>query len=250
MKTFIYTEFLYINKKDFLYIHITKYSKMPEILPNNLAILGYSGGVLAEQFETLTALSFAGGITIVRNESVKRCDVPFQTHLAYEEIMCEQIVKSSFSGYLFGSTKPGTKQFLFQFYNELWSLCTEHYVNLIHPLAVMASTVKKGQGLFVEPLSRVGAYSQIGFGVNIHSLSSLGHHNVIGDFSTIQPGCTLAGLVVVGSGTTIGPGTTVFYGVKIGKNCVIGGGSTVIHDIPDNCLAYGSPCRVVRKNVE
>ncbi len=32
----------------------------------------------------------------------------------------------------------------------------------------------------------------------------------------------------------------------IGSNVVIGGGSVVTRDIPDNCVAAGNPCRVVR----
>lgn len=217
-------------------------------LPKNIAILGYSGGVLAELFETLLALRFQGSVTIVRNESNKRNDANFRTEVPFYEIICNQSNQPALSGYLLGSTKPSTKQFLFNFYHKLWNVKHNEFVQVIHPSAVIASTVKKSQGLHIEALSRVGSYSEIGFGVNIHSLSSVGHHNIIGDFSTVQPGCTLAGLVQVGSGTTIGPGTTVFYGIKVGKNCTIGGGSTVMKDIPDNCLAYGNPCKVIRRN--
>jgi maltose O-acetyltransferase len=31
---------------------------------------------------------------------------------------------------------------------------------------------------------------------------------------------------------------------------VIGAGSVVTHDIPDNCFAAGSPCRVIREITE
>ena len=36
-------------------------------------------------------------------------------------------------------------------------------------------------------------------------------------------------------------------GVTIGSNVVIGGGSVVTHDIPDNVIAVGNPCRVLRE---
>jgi acetyltransferase-like isoleucine patch superfamily enzyme len=36
--------------------------------------------------------------------------------------------------------------------------------------------------------------------------------------------------------------------VKIGKNCVIGAGSIVTKDIPDDVIAYGSPCKIIREN--
>lgn len=37
-------------------------------------------------------------------------------------------------------------------------------------------------------------------------------------------------------------------GVTVGDNVVIGAGSVVTRDIPSNVVAYGSPCRVMRKN--
>ena len=36
-------------------------------------------------------------------------------------------------------------------------------------------------------------------------------------------------------------------GVHIGKNAVIGAGSVVTKDIPDNVVAVGNPCRVLRE---
>ena len=36
--------------------------------------------------------------------------------------------------------------------------------------------------------------------------------------------------------------------VKIGNNVVIGAGSVVTKDVPDDVIAYGNPCRVVREN--
>ena len=39
-------------------------------------------------------------------------------------------------------------------------------------------------------------------------------------------------------------------GVTIGNNAVIGAGSVVIKNIPDNALAVGNPCRVIRMITE
>jgi maltose O-acetyltransferase len=35
-------------------------------------------------------------------------------------------------------------------------------------------------------------------------------------------------------------------GKKIGSNVVIGAGSVVSRDIPDNCVAFGNPCKPYR----
>ncbi len=53
--------------------------------------------------------------------------------------------------------------------------------------------------------------------------------------------------IKVGNDCWFGASVTVLPGVTIGNNCVIGAGSVVTKDIPDNSLAYGNPCRVIRK---
>lgn len=39
---------------------------------------------------------------------------------------------------------------------------------------------------------------------------------------------------------------TVLTGVTIGNNVTIEAGSVVTRDIPDNTLAVGNPCRVIK----
>lgn len=45
----------------------------------------------------------------------------------------------------------------------------------------------------------------------------------------------------------IGGGVIILPGVTIGKNSVIGAGSVVTKSIPENCVAVGNPCRIIRK---
>ena len=45
----------------------------------------------------------------------------------------------------------------------------------------------------------------------------------------------------------VGGGVIILPGVKIGKGSVIGAGSVVVKDIPENCVAVGNPCKVIRK---
>ena len=55
--------------------------------------------------------------------------------------------------------------------------------------------------------------------------------------------------VIIGNNVWIGGGAILLPGVHIGDNVVIGAGSVVTRDIPDNTVACGNPCRVVRRNV-
>ena len=52
--------------------------------------------------------------------------------------------------------------------------------------------------------------------------------------------------VHIGNNVWIGAGAVVLPGVKIGDNSIIGAGSVVTKDIPENVVAVGNPCKVMR----
>ena len=52
--------------------------------------------------------------------------------------------------------------------------------------------------------------------------------------------------ITIGDNVWIGGSASIMPGVTIGSNVVIGGGSVVTRDIPDNVIAAGNPCRVLR----
>ena len=56
--------------------------------------------------------------------------------------------------------------------------------------------------------------------------------------------------VTIGDNVWIGGSSTVLPGVTIGNNVVIGAGSVVTKDVPDNVIAAGNPCRVIRTITE
>ena len=53
--------------------------------------------------------------------------------------------------------------------------------------------------------------------------------------------------IKIGNGCWLGGGVIVLLGVTIGDGSVIGAGSVVTKDIPQNSLAVGNPCHVIRK---
>ena len=54
------------------------------------------------------------------------------------------------------------------------------------------------------------------------------------------------GEVSIGDNTWIGENVAIIS-CKIGKHCIIGANSTVNKDIPDYCVAVGSPAKIVKK---
>lgn len=53
--------------------------------------------------------------------------------------------------------------------------------------------------------------------------------------------------ITIGNNVWIGGNVVILPGVTIGDNVVVGAGSVVTKDLPDNVLAFGNPCRVVRE---
>ena len=125
----------------------------------------------------------------------------------------------------------------------------EKFINIIHDGLDISNTSKLGRGVLINSKVSIAAHTTIGDFVSINRHVSIGHHTNIGDYCSINPGVNIAGNVTIGEGTTIGMGTNILHTVKIGKNSIIGSGSVVTKDIPDNVVAYGSPCKIIRDNV-
>jgi sugar O-acyltransferase (sialic acid O-acetyltransferase NeuD family) len=214
---------------------------------DEINILGYSGSYLALLFETLISLNFKGKVNIVKNEKEKRAPAPFEVAVNFSEVHFSEIKIPPKNGFIFCSNKPSTKKFLFDFYKKIWKISESDFFSVAHPSAIVASTVSNKGGLYLEPLSVISTYSQIGFGVTINRNSSVGHHNKIGDFCSVHPGSNLCGHVEISENVTVGAGTTIFPKVKIGKNTIIGGGSVVTKNLPENVLAFGNPCKIIKQ---
>lgn len=53
--------------------------------------------------------------------------------------------------------------------------------------------------------------------------------------------------ITIGNNVWIGGNAVINPGVTIGDNVVIGSGSIITHSIPDNVVAVGNPCHVLRE---
>lgn len=117
----------------------------------------------------------------------------------------------------------------------------------VHPSAIVSAYSEIGEGSVVMQQAVVQSSCKIGKHCIINTSASVDHDCVVGDFVHISPNATICGGVTIGEGTWIGAGTTVIQGVKIGKWCVIGAGSVVTKDIPDNMLAVGNRCKIIKQ---
>ena len=60
-------------------------------------------------------------------------------------------------------------------------------------------------------------------------------------------GYAYASPIIIGNNVWIGGNVVVLPGVTIGANTVIGAGSVVNRNIPENVIAAGNPCKVLKR---
>ena len=127
-----------------------------------------------------------------------------------------------------------------------------------------------GEGCYIEPPfhSHWGGH-HCHFGKNVYANFNLtcvdDTHIYVGDYTMFGPNVVLATAghpicpelrekvyqynmpVRIGKNCWLGAGVVVVPGVTIGDNVVIGAGSVVTKEIPDNVIAVGNPCKVLRE---
>jgi len=120
------------------------------------------------------------------------------------------------------------------------------FITAVHPSALIGRGVSIGEGTVIMPGVAINADTRIGRHCIANTSSSIDHDCVVEDFSSVAPGVVMGGNVTVRTSTAIGLGSRIIQRVVIGQNTVIGAGALVTKSLPDNIVAYGSPCRFIR----
>ena len=127
-----------------------------------------------------------------------------------------------------------------------------------------------GEDCYIEPPFHANwGGHHVHFGKNIYANFNLtlvdDTHIYVGDYTLFGPNVTVAtaghpilpelrekayqynASVRIGRNCWIGAGVIIVPGITIGDNVVVGAGSVVTKDLPDNVVAVGNPCRVLRQ---
>jgi sugar O-acyltransferase (sialic acid O-acetyltransferase NeuD family) len=135
---------------------------------------------------------------------------------------------------------PVRKRILEELTLEEFSLAT-----IIHPSAVIASSVVIEEGSCVFAGAILNPYVNIGKGVIVNTSASIDHHSSIASFTHICPGAVLAGDVKVGEGCFVGTGAVISNQITITNEVALGAGAVVVKSIDEVGTYVGVPARKI-----
>ncbi len=121
----------------------------------------------------------------------------------------------------------------------------------VHFTSLVLGADKITKGFMCDPGDSPNCYIQafhgIQFGSNVEIAPGcrlISSNHDLDDFSKAMPS---KGPIIIGDNVWIGANCVILPGVQIGSNVVIGAGSIVTKNIPDNSIAVGNPCRVIKE---
>jgi sugar O-acyltransferase (sialic acid O-acetyltransferase NeuD family) len=212
-------------------------------METKLLIIGKGDNIITMVLDNLCSNNINPKVTVYNN-----LNLPIINLFHHDDFKVEILTKinlSDYDSYVLGVYQPKLK---IKIVKEL-GLTTDGFINVIHDGLDISQMSTIGRGTLINSKVSIAAHTKIGDFVSINRHVSIGHHTTIGDYCSINPGTNIAGNVIIGEGTTIGMGVNIIDGINIGKNTIIGAGSVITKDIPDNVVAYGSPCKIIRDNV-
>lgn len=120
--------------------------------------------------------------------------------------------------------------------------------------AICCSNISIGKNVVVRPASMLFASDDAKIILGDNVMMGAGVHFYVNnhrfdrcDIPIIDQGYYPEGDIVVKEGAWLGAACIILQGVTIGRNAVIGAGSIVTKDVPDFCVAVGSPAKVIKQ---
>lgn len=166
--------------------------------------------------------------------------------LSEERAECKELI------YDYNNLRPSERERKFELIKKILGK-TGDYVNIEAPFHCdYGKNIEVGEEFFanynftVLDVAKVtiGDYAQIAPNVSIYTAGHPLHPE------SRNSGYEYGIPVTIGNNVWIGGNTVILPGVTIGDNVVIGAGSVVTKDIPDNMIAAGNPCKIIREITE
>lgn len=120
------------------------------------------------------------------------------------------------------------------------------------PKSGRGGTVRIGKGSEIGERCRISIANSLEIGEkvllspNVY-ITDCDHEYRDVDVPVIDQGIVQRGQKVsIGEGSYIGINAVIVGNVRIGRHCVVGANSVVTKDVPDYCVAVGSPAKVIK----
>lgn len=172
------------------------------------------------------------------------CSIPSTIILRCKGIKTEGLVYTA--GFMYASKMKNTSIKIGR-NSRFMSWDTGNLIGLNHPCII--STGKEGASLSIgNNCSFSGASLRCFNSITLKNNVRVGANVVVldGDAHQDDPRAGKNAPIVIEDNVWIGANVTILKGVTIGKNSLIGAGSVVVKSIPENVIAAGNPCKVIR----
>lgn len=113
--------------------------------------------------------------------------------------------------------------------------------------AYVSPSAAVGEGTVVMHQSLVNAGAQIGVNCILNTKSLIEHDVVIGNHCHISTAAVINADCNIGNRIFISSNATINRGITIGDNVIVGTGAVVTKDIPNNCIVWGVPAKIIDK---
>lgn len=120
------------------------------------------------------------------------------------------------------------------------------FPTVVDPSVLVSERVEIGEGSIICAGTIITVDIKIGKHVIVNLDCTVGHDAVLHDYVTVYPNVNISGNVDVGECAEMGTGMQIIQGKKIGTGSIVGAGAVVIKDIPENCIAVGSPAKPIK----
>lgn len=122
----------------------------------------------------------------------------------------------------------------------------DHISQSFNPELVIGNCVTATSNLHLATTNRITIGDHVMFASNVF-LADCAHGYDNADIPYKYQGLTNLLPITIKSGTWIGQNVVIMPGVTVGENVIVGANSVVRHNIPDKCIAVGSPARVIKR---
>ncbi|MBQ9761815.1 MAG: sugar O-acetyltransferase [Oscillospiraceae bacterium] len=170
----------------------------------------------------------------------------------YDEALQKELIASHDRCYEYNLVRPSDLQTRRTLLKQMLGSTGEHFT-ITQPFRCdYGYNIHLGENFYSNYGLVILDCAKVTFGDNVFVAPNCGFYTAGHPIDAVRrnQGLEYAYPITVGDNVWFGAGVHVMPGVKIGSNVVIGAGSVVTKDIPDDVVAIGNPCRVLRPITE